>query len=98
MQCIAKITWLKPIEGGRVSKIPFNTIKYAPIIRFNGCIGNWSLIVNNFREISSYVTLAKIQYSNVDKAPDNLVGGLNFELYEGHKKVAVGKILERVEE
>ena len=87
MNYIAEITWLKPKEGGRKTAAPFNSDKYGPQIRFDGLKGSWSLIVCNYQKLGEFKTLAKIYYLNK---------GLEFELYEGVKKVAFGIIKEEI--
>ena len=94
MEYIAIIKWIRPEDGGRIGKIPFNTEKYAPLIKYNGIRGNWSLIVNNFELIDDFTTLAKVCYLSNKKTSDDFYVGLEFELYEGNKKVAIGTIKE----
>jgi hypothetical protein len=96
MNYIAEITWLKPEEGGRQTEAPFNSDKYGPQIRFDGLKGSWSLIVCNYKKISEFRTLAKVHYLNKANAPYNLKKDLEFELYEGSKKVAFGIIKEEI--
>ena len=92
---IAEINWLSSKDGGRISDIPFNTNKYAPRIVIAAMRENWSLVVNNFKRLSPLKTMAIIYYLNVSAAPDNLYVGVNFELFEGNRKVAFGTIVER---
>ena len=92
MEYIAEINWLKPEEGGRKNKIPFNTIKYAPQIRFDGLQGSWSVVVCNYKKIENFKTLAMIHYLNEEYALDNLHKDLKFTLYEGCNMVAYGII------
>ena len=94
MEYIAEINWLKPEEGGRKNKIPFNTDKYAPQIRFDGLQGNWSVVVCNYKKIEEFKTLARIHYLNEKRAPNNLCEDLEFALYEGCNMVAYGVIKE----
>jgi len=94
MEYIAEMTWLKPEEGGRKNEIPFNTNQYGPQIKFDGLQGLWSLIVCNYQKLEEFKTLAKVCYLNKEGAPNNLRIGLEFELYEGFKKVAYGIIKE----
>ena len=94
MEYIAEITWLKPEDGGRKNYIPSNTNKYGPQIKFDGLQGSWSLIVCNYQKLEEFKTLARIHYLNKKDAPNNLKIGLEFELYEGIKKVAYGIIKE----
>lgn len=93
MKFIAKISWLAAFEGGRANGIPFNTNKYAPLIRIKDSNENWSLVVNNYERVDDVTTIAVIYYLVPENAPDNLVVGLNFDLYEGSKRVAFGKII-----
>lgn len=92
MEYIAEINWLKAEEGGRKSKIPFNTTKYAPQIRFDGLQGSWSVVVFNYKKIEESKTLARIHYLNEECAPNNLCEHLEFMLYEGCNMVAYGVI------
>jgi len=91
---VARILWLTPELGGRKNDIPLNSEMYAPQIRFDGLVGSWSLVVNSYNKVTEYETLADIRYLNEADAPNNLVIGLEFSLYEGSKKVADGKIIE----
>lgn len=97
MKFIAKISWLTALEGGRTNDIPFNTSKYAPLIRTEGSRGNWSLIVNNYGRVDDNTTIAMIYYLAPESAPDNLVVGLKFDLYEGNKRVAFGEIIDKAD-
>lgn len=97
MQYIAQIKWIKPEDGGRINSIPFNTDKYGPQIKFKGSQGNWSLIVNNFKKVDNSTTLAKVHYLNAEKCPNTLYIGMDFELYEGTKKVALGTIVNMLD-
>lgn len=96
MNYIAEITWLKLEEDGRQTAAPFNSDKYGPQIRFDGLKGSWSLIVCNYQKLGEFKTLAKLYYLNKVDAPNNLKKGLEFELYEGVKKVASGIIKEEI--
>lgn len=91
----AKITWIKPNDGGR-TVLPQGD-KYAPIIikhneEFSDQNEFWSLFVNNKTVIDEFTTIAEVYYLS-EKAPLNLFSGFQFDLYEGPKKVAEGKIL-----
>ena len=97
MKYIGLISWLKPEEGGRTGQIPFNTYKYGPQIRYENSYGNWSIIINNYKKLDDFLTLATMQYLNVSNSPKDLVVGLKFELYEGSKKVAVGEIVDTID-
>ena len=91
----ARIIWITPSNGGRKS-LPQGD-KYAPIIinrgeRISEQKDLWSLIVNNKTITEEYITLAEVHYLS-DDAPSNLATGFEFDLYEGSKKVAEGKII-----
>lgn len=93
MKFTAKISWLTAFEGGRTNVIPFNTNEYAPLIRIEGSDGYWSLVVNNYERVDNVTTIATIYYLFPEKAPNNLVTGITFDLYEGNRKVAFGEIV-----
>lgn len=80
--------------GGR-KQIPFGDV-YGPIIKIRGIsiedFGNWSLLVKNETQLSEFETIAQIHYLSKE-APDNLKKNVEFELYEGSKLIASGKIL-----
>ncbi len=94
MKFIARINWIRPENNGRRRSIPFDTEMYGPQIKYEGLVGNWSLVVNNFKKIDDYTTLAKIHFLNAEKAPKKLAIGLDFFLYEGSQKVAFGEVIE----
>lgn len=96
MEYLAKIYWLTKEQGGRLNPIPMNYDKYAPLIRIAGETqdNNWSILVNNFELIDSTTTFAKVSYLFPENAPNNLMPGIRFELYEGRKLVACGEILK----
>ena len=94
MEYIAELNWLKSEEGGRKSKIPFNTTKYAPQIRFDGLQVSWSVVVYNYKKIEEFKTLARLHYLNEECAPNNLYVSLEFTLHEGCNTVAYGVIKE----
>lgn len=97
MKFTAKISWLSALEGGRTNDIPFNTGKYAPLIRVKGSSGNWSLVVNNYERVDHITTIAMIYYLVPESAPNNLAVGLKFDLYEGNKRVAFGEIIDEAD-
>ena len=95
----AKIEWLSKEQGGRTI-IPQGN-KYSPIIRHTKpqlqplpwlARESWSLFVENKEFVSELETIAEVWYLS-EKAPDNLSENVEFELYEGAKLVATGKIL-----
>lgn len=97
MKFTAKISWLTASEGGRINAIPFSTNKYAPLIRIEGSNEYWSLVVNNYERVDDSTTIATIHYLSPENAPDNLVVGLKFDLYEGNKRVAFGEIIDKAD-
>lgn len=98
----AMITWKRTEEGGRRS-LPagVGSPPYATVVRF--CdegepwppANAWSLIVEKRDEIGSeYEWLAEVRFL-VDEAPHaELQSGRTFELYEGAKCVATGRLLD----
>lgn len=97
----AQIFWLTEMQGGR-QQMPEG--KYVPIIRQISPIlnplpwqdknGAWGLIVDNKKFLSDNETISNIRYLFHEKAPNNLIKDMQFELYEGSKLVARGKVLE----
>ncbi len=98
---IAKIYWLSPDEGGRKTGIPMNQKNYAPIVAFEEKMqvldSAWSLLCYSFEKKSDSESLAYIRYLNQLNNPNNIKVGLHFELFEGGKKVAYGKVIEETE-
>lgn len=94
LKCLAKIDWLPKKKGGR-NLLPVGD-KYAPIVKvtmpFIDSKEAWSLLVDIKERISSQETICEIEYLS-DEAPDNLKRGVEFELYEGPKLVAMGVVL-----
>jgi len=94
---IARIVWLTLDLGGR-KILPIGD-KYAPIVKLkNQDFGSeyWSLFVKNFEIIKSDETLAEVRYLSL-QAPDNLLIGTEFELFEGKSHVANGTIMSITE-
>lgn len=90
----AEIIWIAEVDGGRKS-IPFGS-KYAPQILIKGETEiKWSAFVFNQYAIRSYQTYAVIYYLS-DEAPDNLVKNIEFDVYEGSRKVASGIIVDKL--
>lgn len=93
----AQITWITQENGGR-NKPPLPGTQYCPIVIFDDMEQNknefWSAdficteIDDKMNSIVDFTFL-------VEDAPmDYLVKGNKFELFEGNKKVASGKIIE----
>jgi len=99
MRMLAEIEWIRPEDGGR-SKPPSGegSPRYATIVRFAESAGAstlgeaWSLVVEKVEALNPYSWVAEVRFL-VDAAPmDLLASGRTFELYEGHKRVATGKV------
>ncbi len=95
----ATLVWATPGEGGRKGPVPMENNKYAPQIgikgqtTFNGCA--WSIICYNYEKTSDYTTRSYLRFLNYERAPNILVKGTMFELYEGRKLVAKG-VVEKI--
>ena len=93
----AKIYWLSEMQGGRKT-IPFSNT-YAPIIKIDGdqfkTNDFWSVFIVNQKILSKYETLSHLKYLS-DVAPNNLVKGVKFTLYEGNRVVANGVVLREI--
>ena len=92
------IEWFSKDEGGRVDSIPFKKMRYAPHIGINGERvingSGWSVLCYVYEHLESLKTKAYIRFLNIDDAPDILSVGMNFDLFEGSKKIAIGKIVD----
>jgi len=91
----AKIKWMSSQQGGRQS-LPFS-IRYAPFIVIKGIPFNpneniWSIFVENKETVAELETIAEIRYLS-ENAPNNLDKGVEFDLFEGVRKVASGIVL-----
>lgn len=62
----------------------------------NASTANWSLIVNEVHWITQYQCTATVQYLSDEAPHERLVLGAQFELYEGARCVARGRITERI--
>ena len=92
----AKVFWVPSESGGRKS-LPFGD-KYAPFIVDKGQSLRtqkelWSVFVSNKAIVDKHTTIACLHYLS-EEAPNKLVLGYEFDLYEGPKKVATGRIVE----
>ena len=85
------LEWIPRKKGGRAEPIPIG-INGERVI--NGC--GWSILcyVYDYLDFEPLKTKAYIRFLNTDSAPDILVIGMNIELYEGVKKVAIGTIVD----
>lgn len=96
---LAEIEWVRPEDGGR-SKPPLGegSPRYATIARFIGSdeawppSEAWSLVVEKVDVTGPYTWMAEVRFL-MDTAPlELLASGQSFELFEGLKRVATGKI------
>jgi hypothetical protein len=91
----AKIHWLTKEEGGR-SKPPagVGNPPYATVVKFPGAdMGSWSLAVEKIESLSNeYDWIADVHYLFAEAPHESLQAGREFELYEGKKCVASGRI------
>ena len=91
------IEWFSKDEGGRVDVIPFKKMRYAQHIGINGeriINGSaWSVLCYVYEHLEPLKTKAYIRFLITDDAPDILNIGMEFELFEGSKKIAIGKIV-----
>lgn len=90
---ISQIDWIPYEEGGR-KKVPPEGVRYCPLIRINGLVGyeEWSIdfICPNFEKTN----IIKFQFL-VEDAPCELIEkNMNYNIYEGNRKVAKIKIIE----
>lgn len=92
----AKIVWARPEDGGR-SEPPLgvSSPSYATLVKLEGsnepwpASEAWSLTVEKIRG-SRFAWEPEVRFL-ADEAPSHLLTpGRSFELYEGHKRVAVG--------
>lgn len=99
----AIIDWVPHSEGGRRAppRLLVGERYTAPASvgswsGTNWTVASWSLIVNEVHWMTQYQCAATVQYL-FDEAPhDRLVPGAQFELYEGKRCVARGRIHERM--
>lgn len=102
MTRLARITWLKPEEGGR--RLLPSGPRYSAPARFEGQAAgsegaNWSLVVDLMSHPSGSTDwIAEVRYL-ADEAPHELLLlDARFELYEGKRCVAHGIIISPVPE
>jgi len=97
----ARIQWKRAEEGGRV-KPPagVGSPPYATVARFLDSDeawppeNAWSLVIERIEEASAeYEWLAEVRYLVADAPHEELRPEREFELYEGGKCVAIGRIL-----
>jgi hypothetical protein len=97
---LAEIRWIPADEGGRVRPPEVGGPSYAPTVRLLDSDEPevdetmWSLVVRKLEEGEDECEwLAEIAFA-LDSAPhEALTTGRRFELYEGARCVAVGRVL-----
>lgn len=96
----AHLEWIPYTNGGRRVVVPNDTTRYCPRIVFTDyqTEGAWSadIQVRTVESISSEKRTSKIDLSYlVDNAPFELLRpDASFELYEGARLVATGKVIK----
>lgn len=94
MKVKARICWLTPEDGGR--KTPPTGPLYSTVAKFNAANGNWegeawSIVVELCGPTDlSRCTTADVKFLNPEGPSELLRPGNQFELLEGHRKVAIG--------
>ena len=95
------IEWIPESQGGRAKpplgagEPPYSTVVHFPGEPWPHPDGSWSLVIRKNVPLSGeYQWVADVHYL-VDDAPhESLRVGREFELYEGNKCVARGRIIE----
>jgi hypothetical protein len=97
-QATARIQWVSPTAGGR-KEFPIGP-KYATVARFKSQGSDWindawSLVIEFISPVSDDLSLlAKVKFLAEDAPLSWLKDGAEFELLEGYKVVAYGKIIQ----
>jgi hypothetical protein len=97
MKVKARICWLTPEAGGR--KSPPSGPSYSTVAKFNCATGDWkegawSLVLDLCGPTDiSRCTIADVRFLSPQGPSELLQTGTQFELLEGHRKVAIGTIL-----
>lgn len=95
-EMMARIHWKTPEEGGRKSIPPGP--RYSTPARFRSAWddwdhGAWSLVVDKSSELEGTKDwIASVRFLFEDGPQHLLVEGAEFELFEGQKSVAIGKV------
>lgn len=97
---LALIEWRTFEDGGRrLPPLGEGEPPYAAVVRFKDYVGPWppevawNLVVRKMSAIGEYDWRADVTFK-VDHAPHSeLIPGREFELFEGHKCVAQGRLL-----
>ena len=97
----AKIKWLLMEEGGREKQLPLNS-RYTPQIRLISESQKyikeaWSIMFNSTETDENNESIIEFDFLNKGSYPperyEKLISGEEFNLYEGAKKVAIGKVI-----
>ena len=89
----AIVNWIKESKGGRKT-IPYGN-RYWPQVVVHGANNsepNHSIILRNINGISKHKTMAFVRYVFPGN-PNELDVNISFDVYEGSRKVATGKII-----
>jgi hypothetical protein len=96
----AKIQWKRSQDGGRTSPpLGIGSPSYATLVKFSDgrspwSLGTWSLVVEkNPNQSTDYEWIAKVHFLVPEAPHHELTPGRDFELYEGKKCVATGRLL-----
>jgi len=98
----AIITWLTKEQGGRLRPpVGVGLPPYATVVRFVDCEEAWppriawSLVVEKEEALSQeYIWLANVRYLVKEAPHESLTPGREFELFEGNRLVARGRLVE----
>jgi len=99
MKHIAWIRWIKHSEGGRKT-LPVG--QYSTAALFKGHDEAWSVVLNIMPKLSRIhgnlfhgeKDRAYVRFLSPDAPHDWIAIGAHFELFEGSKKVAIGRVME----
>lgn len=93
-----EIQWLRPEEGGRSSPPPgptYTTVAKLEVLSDSWPAEAWSIVVEWRQPPNENLRVIAHMKFLVEDGPENLlIPGSKFELYEGHRLVARGWVLE----
>lgn len=89
----ARIEWIKYENGGRKVIPPEGEKIYPMIMLENEGLIPWSFWLKNKTFLGNFTTLAEMDFLLENAPHDRLISGKEFSLYEGKKKIALGKIV-----
>lgn len=97
----AEIEWITKEQGGRTKPpLGIGDPPYSTVVRFLDepwppASTAWSLVIRKDDSLSSeYEWIADVHYLVKHAPHESLQEGREFELYEGNKRVAIGKLIE----